>query len=227
MVPQGHHFLPLTPVFFLALVALFALAVAMIEIGLLRYAYEKMGIARQYVYALLILSLLGSYINIPITHLAPEPVYSGVEVSFFGMRYVVPTVEDEQSTLLAVNLGGAVIPGGVAIYLLLRNRLFIEGLMGTLLVALCVHGVARPLPDVGVAVPTFVPPILAVAVAWLMSRSKAAPLAYIVGTWGTLIGADLMNLGKIQGLAAPVASIGGAGTFDSVFLTGVIAVLLA
>jgi uncharacterized membrane protein len=44
---------------------------------------------------------------------------------------------------------------------------------------------------------------------------------------GTLIGADLLNLGKIQGLGAPVASIGGAGTFDGIFMTAVLAVLLA
>jgi hypothetical protein len=37
----------------------------------------------------------------------------------------------------------------------------------------------------------------------------------------------LLNLGKIQGLGAPVASIGGAGKFDGIFLTGIIAVLLA
>jgi uncharacterized membrane protein len=44
---------------------------------------------------------------------------------------------------------------------------------------------------------------------------------------GTLIGADLTNLDKIRGLGAPVASIGGAGTFDGIFLTGILAVLLA
>ena len=31
----------------------------------------------------------------------------------------------------------------------------------------------------------------------------------------------------IQGLGAPVASIGGAGTFDGIFLTGILSVLLA
>ena len=44
---------------------------------------------------------------------------------------------------------------------------------------------------------------------------------------GTLIGADLTNLDKVAGLGAPVASIGGAGTFDGIFLTGILAVLLA
>ena len=52
-------------------------------------------------------------------------------------------------------------------------------------------------------------------------------LAYVGGSLGTLIGADLLNLGVVRGLGAPVASIGGAGTFDGIFLTGVLAVLLA
>jgi uncharacterized membrane protein len=61
----------------------------------------------------------------------------------------------------------------------------------------------------------------------LLSTKYAPALAYISGTFGTLIGADLLNLGKIQGLGAPIASIGGAGTFDGIFTTGILAVLLA
>jgi uncharacterized membrane protein len=52
-------------------------------------------------------------------------------------------------------------------------------------------------------------------------------LAYIGGSLGTLVGADLLNLGRVQGLGAPMVSIGGAGTFDGIFLTGVLAVLIA
>jgi uncharacterized membrane protein len=51
-------------------------------------------------------------------------------------------------------------------------------------------------------------------------------VAYVSGVLGTLIGADLSNLGVIPKLGAPIASIGGAGTFDGVFLSGIIAVLL-
>jgi uncharacterized membrane protein len=61
----------------------------------------------------------------------------------------------------------------------------------------------------------------------LVARANVAAVAYVSGTLGTLIGADLLNLGRIQGLGAPVVSIGGAGTFDGIFLTGVVAVLLA
>lgn len=73
----------------------------------------------------------------------------------------------------------------------------------------------------------FVPALATAIVALLLSWNQAAPLAYIAGSLGPLIGADLLNLGKIQGLGAPVLSIGGAGTFDGIFLTGVLAVLLA
>jgi uncharacterized membrane protein len=86
--------------------------------------------------------------------------------------------------------------------------------------------VAYPVKGVGIAEPTFVPPIISTMVALLLSREYAAPLAYISGSLGTLIGADLLNLGKVQGLGAPVASIGGAGTFDGIFVTGILSVLL-
>jgi uncharacterized membrane protein len=86
---------------------------------------------------------------------------------------------------------------------------------------------ARPVPGVGVAVPIFIPPLAATVVALVLSRSEAPSLAYVGGCLGTLVGADLLNLDKIRGLGAPVASIGGAGTFDGVFITGIIAVLIA
>ena len=69
--------------------------------------------------------------------------------------------------------------------------------------------------------------MVALVIALIFSRKNAPTLSYIVGTLGTLIGADLTNLRKLQGLGAPVASIGGAGTFDGIFLTGILAVLLA
>jgi uncharacterized membrane protein len=71
------------------------------------------------------------------------------------------------------------------------------------------------------------PTVFAVLAAVVFSSHNAAPVAYISGSLGTLIGADLLNLGRVHGLGAPIASIGGAGTFDAVFLTGIIAVLLS
>jgi uncharacterized membrane protein len=87
-------------------------------------------------------------------------------------------------------------------------------------------------PGIGIATPMFIPPIVAALVALALTGLFGAgthvdAVAYVSGVLGTLIGADLMNLGKLRDLGAPVASIGGAGTFDGVFLTGIVAVLLA
>ena len=95
------------------------------------------------------------------------------------------------------------------------------------IVALVVHVMAQPIEGKGIAVPIFVPPILSALVAMVLARPAAAPLAYVSGSLGTLIGADLMNLHRLAELGAPIASIGGAGTFDGIFLTGLLAVLLA
>jgi len=90
-----------------------------------------------------------------------------------------------------------------------------------------VHRLARTVAGVGIAVPMFIPPLLAACIGLMLSRTSAPALAYVAGSLGTLIGADVLNLGKLRGLGAPVASIGGAGTFDGIFLTGILAVLLA
>ena len=102
-----------------------------------------------------------------------------------------------------------------------------NGAIATAFVAVVLHWLAHPVPGIGIAVPVFLPALVTAIVALLLSRENAAPLAYIAGSMGTLIGADLTNLDKIRGLGAPVASIGGAGTFDGIFLTGILAVLLA
>lgn len=178
-------------------------------------------------FTLLVLSLLGSYVNIPVAQLPPERIVTDQEVSFFGMRYVIPMVKDLQQTIIAVNLGGAIIPTLLSLYLLVKNQLYVRGLIGVVLVTAIVHSMAYPVRGMGIAVPTFIPPLVAAAVALILSRKFAPPLAYISGSLGTLIGADLLNLDKVQGLGAPVASIGGAGTFDGIFLSGILAVLLA
>jgi uncharacterized membrane protein len=148
-------------------------------------------------------------------------------VDFFGMRYAVPVVSDWDGTVIAVNVGGTVIPTLMSIYLLIKRELWVKGLVATAIVALIIHWMAYPVSGLGIAVPVFMPVVVTAIGAMLLSREDAAPLAYIAGSLGTLIGADLTNLDKVRGLGAPVASIGGAGTFDGIFLTGILAVLLA
>ncbi|MGD8980949.1 MAG: DUF1614 domain-containing protein [Desulfobacterales bacterium] len=221
------HYFPLTLPFLLILFFLFIFLVIMVEVGILGYAYQTIGINRRYIFLLLLMCFWGSYINIPIYRLPPEIIRSAGQVTFFGIPYVIPTVTQWPGTVIAVNVGGAVIPTILCIYLIFKNQLFSTALIGVAVVSVIVHWLAYPVPGVGIAEPVLVPLVTAAIVAMLLSMRYAPALAYISGTLGTLIGADLLNLAKIQGLGAPIASIGGAGTFDGIFTTGILAVLLA
>jgi uncharacterized membrane protein len=221
------HYLPLTPGFFSILVGILAILFLLLQLGALRYAYLSLGVSSGTAMLLLIGSLLGSYFNIPVAELPAQQVMSNQVVDFFGMRYAVPVVVNWPGTVIAVNVGGAVIPTIMSIYLLSKHELWTKGLIAIAIVALVLHWLANPVPGLGIAVPVFLPAVTTAVVAVLLSRDRAAPLAYIAGSMGTLIGADLTNLDKVSGLGAPVASIGGAGTFDGIFLTGILAVLLA
>ena len=221
------HYLPISPPFFLALWGLLLLVAALIVGGVLRHVSQSLGVSAAAILSVLVLSLVGSSINIPVAHLAGERVHGGEIVQHFGMQYVVPVVRRTPGTIIAVNVGGALIPAFVSLRLLFRHGDFLRNVLATGLVALVVHRMARLVPGVGIAIPTLLPPVFAALVATLVSRRHAASVAYIAGSMGTLIGADLMNLDKLRGLGAPVASIGGAGKYDAIFLTGLIAVLLA
>jgi uncharacterized membrane protein len=201
------HYLPLAPGFFAILVGFFFIVLILRSV---RYAYESLGVSSNTAIFLLFATLIGSFFNIPVTELAPERAISHHHVDFFGMRYAVPVVSHWKGTVVAVNVGGAVIPTLMSIYLLINRDLWVKGLLATAIVALVIHWMAEPIPGLGIAVPVFMPVVVTAIVAVILSRQDSAPLAYIAGSLG-----------------APVASIGGAGTFDGIFLTGILAVLLA
>src|SRR3978361_2245548 len=114
------HYLPLTPGFFSILVFLALALVILIELRILRYAYTRLGVGPGVALLLLFGSLVGSYFNLPITVLPGPPVRSGQIVDFFGMRYIVPVVVSWPGTVLAVNVGGAVIPAIASTHLALQ-----------------------------------------------------------------------------------------------------------
>ena len=221
------HYVPLSlgaaGLFFAIVVGLAILAV----IGLMNRVSGALGLDPLTVTLILFASLIGSYVNIPIARLPGERVVSREVVEIMGVPFLAPMAVDWPGTVLAINVGGAIIPILLSVYLLARYELWTLSLIAVGIVAFFVHQMAVPVPGLGISVPTFAPPLLAAFAALVLSRRFAAPLAYIGGSIGVLVGADLLNLGLLRSLGAPVASIGGAGTFDGVFLTGVIAVVLA
>jgi uncharacterized membrane protein len=144
----------------------------------------------------------------------------------FGFRYVIPPIEIERRTIIAINIGGCVIPVLISVFLIpMVNQ--IDVLIGIFIMTVFIHMMARPVKGIGIAVPALLPPIMAAFLALMIAPQSAPMFAYISGTLGSLIGADLLNLKKIPSLGTPLASIGDAGTFDGIFLTGIISVLLA
>ncbi|HSB78271.1 MAG TPA: DUF1614 domain-containing protein [Candidatus Methylomirabilis sp.] len=227
MRPYDLHFFPYPPLYLLALLLILGVLLSLLQLGLIRYVYERLGLNRHAAVAILFAALLGSGINIPLAELPAQRVVQPAIVDFFGMQYVIPQVVQRNSTVIAVNVGGAVIPVLLAIYFMSRH-----GVRGRMLVTLGVatlvtHQLAQPVAGVGIALPPLLPSLVTAGMAILIDRQEAPRTAFIAGTLGTLIGADLLNLGVVQDLGAPVVSIGGAGTFDGVFLIGIIAVLLA
>ncbi len=210
--------------FFLILIFLFGL----VHVGIMGYAFKKIGISPEYMFLLLFLSLFGSYINIPVKRMPCEPLLiERTVVNYFGFRFRIPTYVRKCESILAINLGGAIIPLCISLYLLLKSGALLPALVATALVSAVVYRLSKVVPGMGITVPVLIPPIAAAIAAMILSPSQSPCVAYIAGTMGTLIGADILNLGKIKGLNAPVASVGGAGTFDGIFFTGIMAVLLA
>jgi uncharacterized membrane protein len=221
------HYFPLEPLFFEFAAAMIVILGALAWLGALRHVYARLGLSPSAALVVLVATLLGSYVNIPIYRFPEQHIVAGVSVRFFGMRYLAPTVIDWPGTIVAINFGGAVIPIVLSIYVVARQGVWTRALIATACVAAVCYHLATPVRGVGIAIPVLAPPLAAAAIALLLSWRDAAPIAYACGSLGALIGADLLNLDKVHGLEAPMASIGGAGAFDGVFLTGVIALLLA
>jgi uncharacterized membrane protein len=214
---------------FAVFLLILVLVIGLIFIGVISVAFEEVGFSSFITILILIATFVGSYVNIPLMKLKTAiPIVKDEFVAFFGIVYRIPQLEyGERTTMIAINLGGAVIPTLVSFYLLWKlPSVALYALVGIAIVAAVTHAVARPMKGVGIVTPAFIPPLVAAVLAYLLPSGATRVVAYVSGVLGTLIGADLSNLSVIPKLGAPIASIGGAGTFDGVFLSGILAVLL-
>ena len=212
----------------LFLVILLAFFIALVQFNIVAIAFEKLNLSRESAYLLFMSALIGSTINVPLfsmTRREQEPAGSEADIpSLFGMREAPPA----RRVTVAVNVGGCVIPVAFSFYLLAHGAMRVsDALIAVAAVAVVAYWSSRPLRGIGVVMPFLIAPVAAVLIATTLNYDQRAPLAYIGGTMGVLLGADLFRLKDIRNLGAPLASIGGAGTFDGVFISGLLAVLLA
>lgn len=207
-------------------------------LGVVGGAFSRLGFSTLQVVLLLAFTLAGSFVNIPVARVRSELPYGEVVRLPRGFMvdrlYRIPSFVTE--TTIAVNMGGAVLPSLVS-FVLVFAAVQAGGVgvlapigLGVLGVTLITRLVARPVPGLGITTPFFVPPLGAALAGTLLAGGLpwiAPVIGYVSGTLGTLIGADLLLWREFPRLGARVVSIGGAGTFDGIFLAGVIAALLA
>jgi len=236
--------LPFAPLPLLVLLALLLLLAVVVQLGALTLAFDKLGLSPGSAIILLVASLLGSVVNLPLFRVHADDARDGGGRTTQGAVAEHPPPDSMPPrwrrllrlpespftgwTVIAVNAGGCLVPVAFSFYLLVHNP------PPAWQVLVAVGGVtalsrliSRPLPGIGIGMPPLVAPLAAALIAILLGGEHGPALAYVGGTLGVLIGADLLRLGDIRKIGTPFASIGGAGTFDGIFITGIIAVLLA
>ncbi|KJS02976.1 MAG: hypothetical protein VR68_01755 [Peptococcaceae bacterium BRH_c4a] len=183
---------------------------ALIFFGIAQRALDRMKLSDKGALAVIAGLILGSFIEIPI----------------WGGR--LP---------LSVNIGGALLPLGLAIYLVSTAgtaKEKIRALIGSLVTALAIYGVGalvmtglpEPAGRYGFIDTLWLFPLVAGIVGYLSGRSRRG--AFVSATLGVLI----FDIGHYvwlttRGVAAGSTALGGAGAFDAVVISGIFAVMLA
>lgn len=186
------------------------------------FSLAHLGLSRPVALLLLCGALAGSVINVPVCRSRRQRSGGASPQSWF---YYQPPRDSEPG--IAVNVGGALIPCGVAVYLLAIKAPPLRTLVVFLGVAAASWLFSRPRPHGGVSVLAAAPPIVAVALALLVARQALAPAVFSGGVLGTVAGAGLRYLPAALGPSDATYSIGGAGVFEAVFLVAMVAVILA
>ncbi|MFH1101562.1 MAG: DUF1614 domain-containing protein [Methanobacteriota archaeon] len=161
---------------------------------------------------------------------------SGLIDRYVGFPFANIPLFMYQNWQVGMNTGGAVIPLLLSAFLIIKHKLpLTKILLGVVLVAGITYLVTYPDPEKGIVsvfplwlLPVIFASISSIFLLWKTKRN-AAPVAYITGTIGVLLGADLLHLFALLSIEIKTtqkAVIGGANIFDMIFLTGILAVLL-
>jgi len=212
------------PPSFLLFGLLLVVLVIVIQIEVFTLVLSRLGLSPSSASLLLVVTFFGSTLNLPLGSVSSAFNYTDNKTL---QRLFTSQPFQEGRTLITINVGGGLIPVLFSGYLMLTAGINIS----LVILAVCVIGFvsyvfSRPIAHIGIGMPLFIAPISAAFTAMILSPENAPALAYICGSLGVVVGADLMRIKDIQQLNTPVASIGGAGTFDGIFMTGIIAVLL-
>lgn len=192
-------------------------------LNIIAAGFEQLGISPETTLLILFFILIGSSINIPLTK---KKTVLSKKPYLFGL-FSKPVMEVH---CIAINLGGAIIPILISFYFIFQiynsGYSLVNLLIATILMTIVAKSYSRIVPLKGVVLPVFIPPLFSALFAFLLMPEFAAPCSFVSGVLGTLIGADLLNLQKMEKMGG-FLSIGGAGVFDGIFLTGVVSALIS
>lgn len=219
-------YLPVTVVLFLLLLLLFPFIWIALALEVVEVAVAKLGFSPQAALAICLAVVLGSTINIPLyERVASVPVVADLVDLWSARFWGIPLRRIEQRTIVALNVGGGLIPTVLALYEFTRSDPVVI-LIVTAVVTLVSYASAQIVPGIGIQMNALIAPLTASFAAILLAGSNAPSVAFAGGVLGTLIGADLLHLPELEKMSAGVLSIGGAGVFDGIVLCGLFALLL-
>ncbi len=220
-------YLPVTLLLFVLMLLALPFLWLAIALDAVQVAVAKLGFSPSAAAVLLLLVILSSTINIPLyERVAKVAILPDFTELWLARFWGIPLRKIEQKTIVALNVGGGLIPTLLALYQFGRVSP-IAILLVTAIVTIVSYYSAQVVPGIGIQMNALVAPLTAAMAAILVTDgAAAAPVAFAGGVLGTLIGADLLHLPEIERMSAGVLSIGGAGVFDGIALCGLFALLL-
>ncbi|HYL23817.1 MAG TPA: DUF1614 domain-containing protein [Burkholderiales bacterium] len=203
----------------LAATAVLVVLLPWIFAELMAAALAKLHLRPGAALALIIATMVGGLVNIPIKRIRRSEEVIVHPLAVFGLTDFLPELRSVQhETVIAVNVGGCLVPAGLALYELahlvaLGSEMLLAAIVACIINIAACYLLARPVPRIGIAL--------------ALAPECAAPVAYVAGVIGPLVGADLLHLKNIERVGTGMMSIGGAGTFDRIVLSGIVAAYLS
>ena len=212
-------YFPLPIILFIILIVLIPVLLIMIQFNVINTAFSNMGLSTLQMVLYFAGVLIFSTINIPVYR-------KKVSTVIYEKNYFPLFKDNIKSAIIAVNVGGAIIP--VLMSLKLLSVIHIPSLIpGIVIVSIVSYFSSKPVKHSGIKIYFILPLIVTVIISYLFcSVEMRSAYAFVSGTWGILMGADIMHLKHIDRLGTGVFSIGGAGVFDSLFFVGIIAAFI-
>jgi len=134
--------------------------------------------------------------------------------------------------LLTINLGGGVVPLILSIYVLTKVDTAKEGIRTVLaigLTAIAIYLISLLFADFGhgrdIIDPMYIMAVSGGIIAYILGRSRRG--SFIAGTMGFLLYNLFIFWQTLTGRIVAQVRLGGAGAFDSIVISGILAVLLA